>query len=30
VHGEEAEEVFGNYTTGWDSVLAWYVERAGG
>jgi hypothetical protein len=30
VHGDEAEEVFGNYTTGWDSVLAWYVERAGG
>ena len=30
VHGDEAEEPFQSYTTGWDPVLARYVERAGG
>jgi hypothetical protein len=30
VFGERADEVFRGYTSGWDTVLAPYVERAGG
>lgn len=30
VHGEDAEERYQGYTTGWDPVLARYVERADG
>jgi hypothetical protein len=30
VFGEQAGEMAGGYTSGWDPVLARYVERAGG
>jgi hypothetical protein len=30
VHGEGTDEMVRSYETGWDPVLAWYVERAGG
>jgi hypothetical protein len=30
IHGESAVDQFASYATGWDRVLARYVERAGG
>jgi Activator of Hsp90 ATPase homolog 1-like protein len=30
IHGESARDQFAGYATGWDAVLARYVERAGG
>ncbi len=30
IHGQSAADQFASYATGWDAVLARYVERAGG